>query len=162
MIAATAVAAGTLSLGGHVPAFTQAQPAAVPQAEGSAEWSYTGPTGPEHWADLGYRTCGTGRAQSPVDVTRPRGGRGDSLRIQYSAKSFKLSDTGHAVNAEPVGGGASGIVLDGKRYELLQFHVHAPSEHQVNGLHYPAEVHFVHGSADGRLAVVGAFIKAGP
>ena len=33
---------------------------------------------------------------------------------------------------------------NGHDYKLLQYHVHSPSEHQVNGKIYNAEVHFVH------------------
>jgi len=31
-----------------------------------------------------------------------------------------------------------------KTYALVQFHFHAPSEHTVNGAHFPMEMHFVH------------------
>ncbi|MFM6965896.1 MAG: carbonic anhydrase family protein, partial [Rhodoluna sp.] len=40
-------------------------------------------------------------------------------------------------------------------------HFHAPSEHEINGMHYPVEVHFVNKTADGKLAVVGVFVKRG-
>ena len=29
------------------------------------------------------------------------------------------------------------------RYNALQFHIHAPSEHQINGVYYDAEIHIV-------------------
>ena len=51
--------------------------------------------------------------------------------------------------------------MGGKRYELLQFHFHTPSEHSVAGRQFAMEVHFVHKSADGELAVVGALIEVG-
>ncbi len=47
-------------------------------------------------------------------------------------------------------------------YLLKQFHFHSPSEHTVNGKHFPMEVHFVHQSADGNFAVVGALFEEGP
>lgn len=39
-------------------------------AEG-VHWSYSGPTGPEHWAELSpeFAACGIGLNQSPVDIT---------------------------------------------------------------------------------------------
>jgi len=46
-------------------------------------------------------------------------------------------------------------------YKLLQFHYHTPSEHAFNGKRYAMEVHLVHKNANGNLAVVGVFIKAG-
>jgi hypothetical protein len=32
----------------------------------------------------------------------------------------------------------------GQRFNLIQFHLHSPSEHQFGGKVYPAELHFVH------------------
>jgi len=53
------------------------------------------------------------------------------------------------------------VQLDGKRYDLLQFHFHHPSEHQVDGRPYSMEMHFVHKSAEGDLAVLGVFLTPG-
>ena len=52
-------------------------------------------------------------------------------------------------------------MLDGDVYSLVQFHFHAPSEHTLNGRHYPMEMHLVHKSDSGRLAVIGVFIEEG-
>jgi carbonic anhydrase len=46
-------------------------------------------------------------------------------------------------------------------YQLLQFHFHTPSEHAREGLRYAMEVHLVHKSADGNLAVVGVLFEKG-
>ncbi len=43
-------------------------------------------------------------------------------------------------------------------YRLLQFHVHSPSEHTIDGKYYDLEVHFVHQHyTENKLAVVGVF-----
>jgi carbonic anhydrase len=57
--------------------------------------------------------------------------------------------------------GASAIVVEGKRYVLAQFHFHAPSEHTIDGRHADMEMHLVHKSEDGQVAVVGVMIRAG-
>jgi carbonic anhydrase len=58
--------------------------------------------------------------------------------------------------------GAAGIVLrTGTRWELVQFHWHTPSEHEVEGRHTPMEMHLVHSRADGALLVVAVFIERG-
>ena len=48
-------------------------------------------------------------------------------------------------------------------YSMQQFHFHTPSEHRLNGIDYPMEVHFVHYGPAGssQLAVIGAFIRYG-
>lgn len=54
--------------------------------------------------------------------------------------------------------------LEGQVFELLQFHVHAGSEHTLNGMQYGAEIHMVHkqrGGGGNRLAVLGVFVTAG-
>jgi carbonic anhydrase len=53
------------------------------------------------------------------------------------------------------------VEVDGVAYSLAQFHFHAPSEHTVEGRHFPVEVHFVHVNEAGELAVAGAFFEEG-
>lgn len=51
--------------------------------------------------------------------------------------------------------------LDGLVYNLLQFHVHLPSEHTLNGNTFDGEAHFVHNRTDGgELLVIGVFLEA--
>jgi carbonic anhydrase len=45
------------------------------------------------------------------------------------------------------------------RYDLIQFHFHHPSEHAVKGKLADMEIHFVHRSADGKLAVVAVLLN---
>jgi carbonic anhydrase len=45
---------------------------------------------------------------------------------------------------------------------LLQFHFHTPSEHTYEGgARFPMEMHLVHRSSSGQLAVVAALIREG-
>ena len=45
-------------------------------------------------------------------------------------------------------------------FDALQFHVHAPSEHTVDGEFHDLEIHFVHIHPDGdRFAVIGVFFS---
>jgi carbonic anhydrase len=57
--------------------------------------------------------------------------------------------------------GAAGIVLRDTRWDLLQFHWHTPSEHEMEGRQTPMEMHLVHSRADGALLVVAVFIERG-
>lgn len=43
-------------------------------------------------------------------------------------------------------------------YQLLQFHVHAPSEHTFDGVNHDLEVHFVHKHfSEKRYAVIAVY-----
>lgn len=64
------------------------------------------------------------------------------------------------VEAE-VPAGAAGLRLGDRRYELLQFHFHTPSEHVLDGRRFPVEQHWVHRGDDGSTLVLGLLLAAG-
>jgi carbonic anhydrase len=53
------------------------------------------------------------------------------------------------------------ITLGGEKYYLQQFHFHVPSEHHINGVTLPMELHFVNKSDSDKLAVVALLFKEG-
>jgi carbonic anhydrase len=55
----------------------------------------------------------------------------------------------------------STLSVDGRDFELKQYHFHEPSENLVNGKSYPMEVHLVHADKDGNLAVVAVMFVEG-
>lgn len=124
-------------------------------------WGYDGDEGPEHWADLctGFSACGH-QSQSPVNIT----GATDNdqltpIEVSYSSTSADIVNNGHTVQFNCAPG--SKINVNGTEYELLQFHYHGLSEHQVDGQHFPLEVHFVHKATDDNFAVLGIFFEEG-
>ena len=70
-----------------------------------------------------------------------------------------MVDNGHTIQVDVAEG--SSITLDGRRFSLLQFHFHLPSEHTVEGAGFPMEAHFVHQDEEGNLAVIGVFMETG-
>ena len=48
--------------------------------------------------------------------------------------------------------------IAGAAYKLKQFHVHTPSEHQIDGVHFDGEMHMVWADAAERIAVTGFMI----
>ena len=56
----------------------------------------------------------------------------------------------------------SSTTIAGKRYTLRQFHFHHPSEHTISGDHFPMELHFVHATDAGEVAVLAVLLAAGP
>ena len=97
--------------------------------------------------------------QSPVDLGSAKRGQGWNLIFHYKLSSVEIFNTGHSfqVNVDP----GSWISYHGKRYDLVQFHFHSPSEHTFDGMHGELEVHCVHRGKDGQYAVVGFVMDAG-
>ena len=96
-------------------------------------WSYTHGITPRKWGEVSP-TCATGTHQSPVALSTKQAkpqSPGQPLEFSWSKATGELVDTGHSeqVNLPP----GSSITYGGTRYELLQFHFHAPSEHTIDG-----------------------------
>ena len=133
----------------------------LPSCDG-VHWEYTGDDGPEHWKELcvDYTTCG-GPAQSPINIANAQN---DNTLVaigeHFVASTTHAVNNGHTVQFNCDAG--SEITVGGETYKLLQYHFHTHSEHVVNGVAYPMEVHFVHkNEATGKLAVIGVFFKEG-
>jgi carbonic anhydrase len=136
--------------------------ACSPKAETTTpHWTYEGEEGPEHWGDLdaSYAVCGTGISQSPIDISTPSEQDLANIAFHYQPSEVNILNNGHTVQVNYDAG--SYIELDGVRYDVAQFHYHAPSEHAVDGKLFAAELHIVHKNADGGLAVVGILLDEG-
>ncbi|RNF36311.1 carbonic anhydrase [Paracoccus methylarcula] len=127
----------------------------------ATHWSYKGKTGPEHWAELDpqYRVCKIGRSQSPIDLTDSNARGEVEFTASYKPLPMTIWNNGHTIQLDATNSGA--LTEDGKDFPLLQVHFHDPSEHAIHGKHFPLEVHFVHRSADGQLAVLAVLIDEG-
>lgn len=125
------------------------------------DWGYVGDEGPTHWADLSDEFCACGGThQSPIDL--PSAGvatASTDVNIDYLRAEGRLSYTSYGVQMSLKGGG---LVLDGVPYRLVQFHFHTPSEHCVDGRHFPGELHLVHIAENGHFVVIGVFLENGP
>lgn len=125
-------------------------------------WSHhKGEHGPENWANLceGFKDC-NGNKQSPIDIKEAvKNDKLKSLGFKYTETQVDIINNGHTVqfNIDP----GSSVMIDGKKYDLLQFHYHATSEHTIKGEYSPLEVHFVHRHADDDFAVVGIMYEQG-
>lgn len=140
------------------PARAQAL-AAKPAAD--VRWAYDGDGGPDHWGKLKpeYATCVSGKRQSPIDIRDGIGVDLEPIQFNYRPSPFRVVDNGHTIQVT-VGGGSS-ITLLGKRYDLVQFHFHRPSEERINGKSFEMVAHLVHKAEDGRLAVVAVLLERG-
>ncbi|XP_042858782.1 carbonic anhydrase 7-like [Penaeus japonicus] len=134
--------------------------AAKDDGHAAPHWGYEGATGPQHWPDLFPDFC-AGSSQSPIDlddhsatlVTSTDAWALDKYAIVPPEMIIK--NNGHTAQVEwtltdinelpYISGGNLG-----SKYTFAQFHFHwgsvhtQGSEHTINGLQYPAELHLVH------------------
>lgn len=131
-----------------------------PAHRGRVEWGYSGSSGPGAWASLSaeYAVC-DGRQQSPVDLAGYAPGRRSPLVFSYRTPAEAVRNDGTFVHVDYPAGNS--LVSDGRSYDLKSTHVHAPSEHAVDGEAFAAELHLVHADAAGGLAVVGLLFADG-
>ncbi len=125
-------------------------------------WGYQPGNGPALWGTLApdFSACALGKEQSPIDLTEGRSA--DPLAIEFDYRQIRIAveNNGHTIQVNPDPG--SGIVLNRMRFDLLQFHFHHGSEHTVDGNQLPLEMHLVHRSDSGSLAVIGVLFEEGP
>ncbi len=140
-----------------------------PQAAGTTEapaaphghWSYTGMTGPEHWAELSpsFAACRTGTRQSPIDIRNGIKVDQEALQFDYKPSYFRISDNGHTIQVTY--GPGSTLSVMGRTYELAQFHFHRPSEERIDGRSFELVAHLVHKDSEDHLAVVAVLFEVG-
>ncbi len=137
---------------------------------GPVHWGYGEDDGPMQWAALSpdYATCASGREQSPIDLVAATTGEQAGMSRNYKVASLRIIrhehivdviDNGHTIQINYDEG--STLQIGGASYELKQYHFHSPSEHTIEGQHLPMEMHLVHQSTEGELAVLGVLIEEG-
>lgn len=125
-----------------------------------SHWSYEGKEGPANWGNLDktYHMCAEGKEQTPINII-PNKESQQPLELSYTQGSHDIINNGHTVQVNMENGDT--FTIDGVPYTLKQFHFHTPSENHVNGNGFPMEAHFVHASADGKLAVIAVMFTEG-
>jgi carbonic anhydrase len=127
-------------------------------------WTYSGETGPEHWAEIEKQSDCDGKQQSPIniiDIDVVTDTSLNSIDINYSSnvKIHDVINNGHSIQYDFEKGDY--ITLNDHKYELKQIHFHEASEHTINGIRYPLEMHLVHASEDHKIAVLAVMAKEG-
>ncbi|WZN65374.1 carbonic anhydrase [Chloropicon roscoffensis] len=124
------------------------------------------------WASVA-ELCGTGQAQSPIDLQSANavpaasqaGNRGPTTFDFAPGSNVRIENTGHGLNTMFDVTDLTAVIEteDGPQsLEPLQFHWHSPSEHSIDGVIYPLEVHLVTmTNVTGDLAVIGMMYKYG-
>ncbi len=133
----------------------------VPVVRRDIRWSYDGEGGPARWGkiDPANAKCETGERQSPIDIREGIRVELEPVVFDYKPVRFNVVDNGHTIQVN-LGAGNSISIL-GRRYDLVQFHFHKPSEERINGIGYDMVVHLVHKDMDGKLVEVALLIQQG-
>lgn len=142
----------------------------LPVSARPVHWGYAGEDGPASWATLSpaYALCGEGKGQSPINIVKTDAKGGANWKLDYKTTSLRIAhnehmddiiDNGHTIQVTVDEG--STFSFGDKTYSLKQFHFHTPSEHTVDGKNMPMEMHLVHQSSEGSLAVVSVMFKEG-
>ena len=124
----------------------------------AAHWDYEGAMGPENWGKE-FPTCGKGKSQAPLNIKGPFEKVRFSIAPDYKQGQLKIVNNGHTIQVNVATG--SKIRIDGKPFDLLQFHFHRPSEEHIDGKPSAMVVHFVHKSPEGELAVLAVMLREG-
>jgi carbonic anhydrase len=138
---------------------------AAQSSHSEKHWGYSDEDGaipPSKWGTLaGASLCGAGHQQSPIDLsTKAPAHSANVPTLDYHASGLSLVNNGHTVQANIDAGSA--ISVGSTTLTLAQFHFHAPSEHTVDGKHFPLEIHFVHVNDAGQpAAVLGVLVRKG-
>lgn len=137
-------------------------PSLVSAATGhEVHWGYIGESGSQNWGNLSpeFQLCKTGIQQSPINLQGSVAAELSPIEINYQESPLRIVNNGHTiqVNYEP----GSSIKLDGQTFNLVQFHFHDPSEHTIAQKQFDMELHLVHRSEAGALAVIGVLLKQG-
>ncbi|MEO8054730.1 MAG: carbonic anhydrase family protein [Acidobacteriota bacterium] len=147
---------------------TSVTPAPAPVVH-EKHWGYVADaetSGPAEWGSRpGNAACAAGKRQSPIDLATRAPFPVDAkdlpnLVFRYGTTKLHLVNSGLTVQADVDKG--STVEIEGLAWPLVQFHFHMPSEHSLDGLHYPMEMHLVHVAPDGKPGlVVGVFLVQG-
>ena len=136
-----------------------------------AHWGYEADNGPDEWGSMDpeWILCAEGLEQSPIDLANTTEIELPGVQIDTPSDQevevlnqegvIEALDNGHTIQINTKT--AETMTVGDKTYALVQFHFHAPSEHTVDGEHFPMEMHFVHQADDGALSVVGLLIEEG-
>ncbi len=153
---AGAAAAGTAG------AVSAASAWAASGSDQGPHFSYEGPTRAEKWGTLSpkYRACSAGGSQTPINIAvssvEPSS---SSAQLNYQSVPATALNNGHTLQIKTHSGAS--ITVDGKSYDLKQFHYHTPSEHTYDGRPFMVEWHFVHQDNSGNTAVLAVMANVG-
>lgn len=113
-----------------------------------------------HYDDKASWTCPNHQFQSPINIvhsdTKPMNDDGE-LVLRYRKKIDTMVSTGYCLQ-----GYLKGVAsLNSRKFTFQQFHFHSHGEHTIDGKQFPLELHLVHQSDNGKIAVIAVMFDVG-
>lgn len=139
------------------------QPVKASPDKAGAVWSYSGTNGPANWASIDdkYSLCGTGKKQSPINISETHTNtKGLPIKFDYSPSRVTLRYVDHTIVGE-FGSRSNYLTYEGERFDLVQFHFHAPAEHRLQDSTIAFEMHLEHRSVKDQLVVLSILFNTG-
>lgn len=106
-----------------------------------------------------YHCCDQGCLQSPINLTSKI--EAELAPIEFIYQKI-VPKTGKHQIVEKEKSNKNYIKIDKEVFLFLQFHVHCPGEHLIEGKKFPAELHIVHKNTnekENNLAVIGIMLE---
>jgi carbonic anhydrase len=117
-----------------------------------------------HWGELDpeYAAC-NGKEQSPIDIRSAQKTDLPALTFEFKTTPLRfVTNNRYTIRVNYHPGNGNFLIVGDKRYELMQFHFHHPSEEYINGkAPYPMTVHLMYASSNGSVAGVTVFVTPG-
>ena len=120
-------------------------------------------------ADQGYSLSrhNNGMAQSPINIisSDATDDHGPAFHVKFQTDIVAAENLGHTVQVDFRDG--SSCLAGGSQYATKQFHFHTPSEHMIDGMTFPLEMHIVNMLKDSNektkpsYLVIGVLFKMG-
>ena len=119
----------------------------------------------ENWGaiDKDYRLCESGKNQSPINIEVSHCDvlfEEKVLGTIYNNENFEVCDTGNVLVFKPLGN-KNKVIYRGDVYWLIEISFHTPSDHSINGEHYPMEMQLVHQNIEGQYLNISIFFEIG-
>ncbi|MBC1893040.1 carbonic anhydrase [Listeria booriae] len=131
-------------------------------SEPLVKWSYQGDKGPHYWGHIcdEYEIAKSGKNQSPVDIHMENVMEVQEslpLELNYKPTTYTVRRVENSVHLFPENK-EQGLTFNGKRYNLIAFHGHIPSEHTLNQEYFAIEWHLVHMNEAGERLVLAIWM----
>jgi carbonic anhydrase len=101
-----------------------------------------------------------GQMQSPIHIMSDKAVDmidSGSMYIHHASTIFTVENRDQKLYAQAT----AETFINGRSFDIHQFHLHSPAEHVLDGKTHELELHYVHVSQSGRLAVLAVFLTTG-